>query len=446
MKKYFIKTYGCQMNHSDSMIVSKILNDAGFKKIENLKEADIILILTCAVREHAEKRVLGQILSLSSLKKRKKCLIGILGCMVKSLKEKLITGCLKEDFIDFLLGPDTYRKLPEIIEKKFKIYENKPIAIIEEEKETYSDILPAIDLEEIESFVTIIRGCNNFCSYCIVPYVRGREKARPIFSLLKEIDFLLSNGKILITLLGQNVLSYKYIENGKIFDFTNLLTTIFEKFPNLKYLHFLTSHPKDLSFQLIEKISEWMKMGKLFKELHLPLQSGSNRILKLMNRKYTREEYYEKVKYLKELLPDISITTDLIVGFPTETEEDYEATLEMVKKIEFDFAYMFKYSERPYTTARNIFPKINEEVKQERLEKLINLQNEITKRKNEEMVNKNYPIIIIKNQNNESLGRLPNNKLAIVKEKLAVGKEYIVKILKIDGWTPIGETIKEFNN
>ncbi len=444
MKKYFIKTYGCQMNQADSLVVSKILDDAGFKKTENFKEADVILILTCAVREHAEKRVLGQIFSLSSFKKRKKCLIGILGCMTKVLKERLINGCLKENFIDFLLGPDTYRKLPEIIEKKFKIYEDKTTTIVEEEKETYCDILPTIDSKEIESFVTIMRGCNNFCSYCIVPYVRGRERSKPIFSILKEIDFLLLNGKLLITLLGQNVLSYKYVENEKIFDFANLLTTIFEKFPDLKYLHFLTSHPKDLSFPLIEKISEWMKMGKLFKELHLPLQSGSNRILKLMNRKYTREEYYEKIKYLKELVPDISITTDLIVGFPTETEEDYEATLEMVKKIEFDFAYMFKYSERPYTSARDIFPKVSEEVKQRRLERLINLQNEITKRKNEEMVNKNYSIIIIKNQNNESLGRLPNNKLAIVKEKLTIGKEYIIKILKIDGWTPIGETIKEF--
>ncbi|MEO0122326.1 MAG: tRNA (N6-isopentenyl adenosine(37)-C2)-methylthiotransferase MiaB [candidate division WOR-3 bacterium] len=443
MRKYFIKTYGCQMNLADSLIVSKILNDAGFEKTENIKEADIVLILTCAVREHAEKRALGQIFSLGSLKKRKKCLIGVLGCMARGLKEKLTEGCLKENFVDFLLGPDAYRKLPAIIEEKFKNYENKPITIIEEEKETYCDILPEINQEGIEGFVTIMRGCDNFCSYCIVPYVRGRERARPISSILQEIDFLLSKGKILITLLGQNVLGYKDKENDKILDFSYLLTTIIEKFPNLRYLHFLTSHPKDLSFELIEKIAQLMNLGKLFKELHLPLQSGSNRILRLMNRKYTREEYYEKIKYLKELVPDVSITTDLIVGFPTETEEDYEATLDMVEKIGFDFAYMFKYSERPYTKARNIFPKISEEIKQERLEKLINLQNEITKRKNEEMINKNYPIIITKNQNNESIGRLPNNKLAIVKEKLSIGKEYIIKIIKIDGWTPIGEIIKE---
>ncbi|MEO0097539.1 MAG: tRNA (N6-isopentenyl adenosine(37)-C2)-methylthiotransferase MiaB [candidate division WOR-3 bacterium] len=442
MRKYFIKTYGCQMNLSDSSVVSRILEDAGFKKTENLKEADIILILTCVVREHAEKRALGQILSLSSLKKRKKCLIGILGCMARSLKEKITAGFIKENSIDFLLGPDAYRKLPEIIEEKFKNYENKPITIIEEEKETYCDILPEINQEGIEGFVTIMRGCDNFCSYCIVPYVRGRERSRPISSILQEIDFLLSNGKILITLLGQNVLGYKDKENGKILDFSYLLTTIIEKFPNLRYLHFLTSHPKDLSFELIEKIAQLMNAGKLFKELHLPLQSGSNRILKLMNRKYTQEEYFEKIKYLKELVPDVSVTTDLIVGFPTETEEDYEETLDMVKKIEFDFAYMFKYSERPYTQARNIFPKISEEVKQERLEKLINLQNEITKRKNEKMIGNNYPIIIIKNQNNESLGRLPNNKLAIMKEKLSIGKEYIIKIIKIDGWTPIGKVIK----
>ncbi|MCS7249539.1 MAG: tRNA (N6-isopentenyl adenosine(37)-C2)-methylthiotransferase MiaB [candidate division WOR-3 bacterium] len=442
MKKYFIKTYGCQMNQADSLVVSRILDEAGFKNVKNLKEADVILILTCAVREHAERRALGQIFSLSSLKKKKRCLIGILGCMARTLKERLIDGCLKEGLFDFLLGPDAYRRLPEIIENKFKNYEDRPIAIIEEEKETYSDILPQINYEGIEGFVTIMRGCDNFCSYCIVPYVRGRERSRPISSIIKEIDFLLSKGKKLITLLGQNVFGYKNIENGRILNFADLLTNIFEKFSNLKYLHFLTSHPKDLSFELIEKISKLMKEGKLFKELHLPLQSGSNRILKLMNRKYTREEYYEKVKYLKELIPEISITTDLIVGFPTETEEDYEATLEMVRKIEFDFAYMFKYSERPYTKAREIFPKVEEEVKQERLEKLISLQNDITKRKNEEMINKSYPIIIIKVQNKESLGRLPNNKLAVVKEELEVGKEYIIKIIKIDGWTPIGEIIK----
>ncbi|MCX7836487.1 MAG: tRNA (N6-isopentenyl adenosine(37)-C2)-methylthiotransferase MiaB [candidate division WOR-3 bacterium] len=442
MKKYFIKTYGCQMNQADSLVVSRILDEAGFKNVKNLKEADVILILTCAVREHAERRALGQIFSLSSLKKKKRCLIGILGCMARTLKERLIDGCLKEGLFDFLLGPDAYRRLPEIIENKFKNYEDRPIAIIEEEKETYSDILPQINYEGIEGFVTIMRGCDNFCSYCIVPYVRGRERSRPISSIIKEIDFLLSKGKKLITLLGQNVFGYKNIENGRILNFADLLTNIFEKFSNLKYLHFLTSHPKDLSFELIEKISKLMKEGKLFKELHLPLQSGSNRILKLMNRKYTREEYYEKVKYLKELIPEISITTDLIVGFPTETEEDYEATLEMVRKIEFDFAYMFKYSERPYTKAREIFPKVEEEVKQERLEKLISLQNDITKRKNEEMINKSYPIIIIKVQNKESLGRLPNSRLTVVKEELEVGKEYIIKIIKIDGWTPIGEIIK----
>lgn len=442
MKKYFIKTYGCQMNQADSLVVSAILNNAGFEKTENIKDADIILILTCTVREHAEKRALGEIFSLSSFKKRKKCLIGILGCMARTLKEKIVSGCLKENIFDFLLGPDAYRQLPEIIEEKFKNYNNQPLTIIEEKEETYSDILPAVNYSEIESFVTIIRGCNNFCSYCIVPYVRDRERARPLSSILKEIDFLLNKGRKIVTLLGQNVLSWKNYENNRLLEFSHLLEIILEKFFNLRFLYFLTSHPKYLNFQLIEKIAQLMKSGRLIKELHLPLQSGSNRILKLMNRKYQKKEYYEKARYLKELIPEIRITTDIIVGFPTETDEDYQATLESVKKIQFDFAYMFKYSDRPYTAAQNIFPKVSEEVKQERLERLINIQNEITKKKNGEMLDKNYQIIIIKNQNGESVGRAENNKLVIVKRQLEIGKEYLVKILKIDGWTPIGEVIE----
>jgi tRNA-2-methylthio-N6-dimethylallyladenosine synthase len=444
MKKYFIKTYGCQMNQADSLLVSSILNNAGFERTENINEAEIILILTCAVREHAEKRALGEIFSLSSLKKKKRCLLGILGCMAKSLKEKISGGCLKENFCDFLIGPDNYRQLPEVIEKKLKNCDQQVLTIIEDKKEeTYSDFLPAFNNSEIESFVTIMRGCNNFCSYCIVPYVRGRERARPFPTILKEIDFLLNKGSKIITLLGQNVLGWKnYDENNQFLEFSDLLAIILEKFPSLRFLHFLTSHPKDLTFNLIEKIAKLMKKGRLIKEIHLPLQSGSDRILKLMNRKYTAKEYYEKIKYLKELVPEVSITTDLIVGFPSETEEDYEATVEMVKKIQFNFAYMFKYSERPYTTANNLFPKVSEEVKQERLEKLIKIQNEITKRKNEEMINKHYYIIVTKKQNGESWGRAENNKLVVVKKELTLGEEYLVKILKIDGWTPIGEVIK----
>jgi tRNA-2-methylthio-N6-dimethylallyladenosine synthase len=432
-RTFFIKTYGCQMNLYDEGIVRELLKREGLVATKREEEADFLLILTCAVRRHAERRALGFLSSLVRLKRNHPTKrIGILGCLARALGEKAFAYGA-----DFVLGPDEYRKLPDIIRMEGKGTVNEIPT-----DETYDDLHP--EPNGITAFLSIMRGCNNFCAYCIVPYCRGRERSRNFNQILKEAKGLVEKGVKEITLLGQNVLSYKS-EAG---DFLALLKEL-NAIEGLQRIRFLTSHPKDFSFPLIEGIANLIKKGKVCPEFHLPLQSGSNKILSRMGRKYTREEYLEKIRYLRLLLPDCAITTDILVGFPTEEREDFQLTLDMVERIRFDFAYMFKYSERPYTKARFLTPKVSEEEKQERLSLLITIQNRITKEKCEETIGKVFPVLIEEIREDGAQGKTPQGKFVIIPEQkngITVGETYPVKIERLVGWTPIGNLLLSSEN
>ncbi len=423
-KGFFIKTYGCQMNLYDEGIVKEILQREGWELVEDENEAKLLLILTCSVRRHAERRALGFLSSLTRLKaKDPNKRIGVLGCMAKALGEKLL-----QFGADFFLGPDEYRALPSLIKGEAREVDHL---------ETYEEIKPKGG--GIKAFLAIMRGCDNFCSYCIVPYCRGRERSKGFREVIEEAKGLVREGIKEITLLGQNVLAYS--RNG--FTFLDLLKELNE-IKGLKRIRFLTSHPKDLSFNLIEEMAKLISLGKLCPEFHLPLQSGSNRILSLMNRHYTKEEYLAKIRYLQRLIPDVSITTDLMVGFPTEEERDFQETMAVVEEVKFDFAYMFKYSERPFTKANEIEPKVKEEEKNTRLSHLISTQNRITKEKNEEMVGKEFEVLIEEIREGEAIGKTPQGKLVIIKSQpIAVGEIYSVWIERLVGWTPIGKIWRE---
>lgn len=369
--RYYIETYGCQMNESDSELVMSILNDAGHQCVDDISDADIILFNTCSVREHAEQRVLGRISNERHRKQTNKALkIGVLGCMAQRLGDELILNDLG---IDFVVGVDQYKMLPDLLAEQsgFSLQMNK--------EEVYDNIIPQHQGEHC-GFVTIMRGCDNFCTYCIVPYVRGRERSRSYKDIASDIEEALSKGMRDITLLGQNVNSYLFDD----LDFPDLLSRIEADFPELYRLHFITSHPKDLSLKLIDT----MAISKLICEhIHLPLQSGNSEVLAKMNRKYSYKEYYEKALALRKAIPDIAITTDLIAGFPSETDSQFEDTLEAMKQIRFDYAFCFKYSPREGTTAAT-FDQLDEQVRLKRLQQMIDLQREITLEKYREMIGK----------------------------------------------------------
>lgn len=428
-KTFFIKTYGCQMNLYDEGIVREILKREGYKPTRE-EEASLLLILTCAVRRHAERRALGFLSSLKKLKReRPERKIGVLGCLAKAWGEKILSFGA-----DFALGPDNYQKLPAMIKDSTVGVETADSSI-----ETYEDLLP--EPKGVSAFLAIMRGCDNFCTYCIVPYCRGRERSKKLLKVLAEAKILIEKGVKEITILGQNVLAYKDGER----DFLTLLKEL-HSLEGLLRIRFLTSHPKDLSFPLIEELARLVKEGKVCPEFHLPLQSGSDKILSLMGRRYTQKEYREKINYLRQLLPDCALTTDLMVGFPGEEEEDFQETLKMVEEIRFDFAYMFKYSERPFTKAKEIEPKVSEKEKQERLSQLISLQNQITKEKNEEMIGKIFPVLIEGIKEDGAFGKTPQGKLVIIPSLSQEGRKgeiYQIKIEKLEGWTPIGTLFKE---
>lgn len=428
-KTFFIKTYGCQMNFYDEGIIREILKKEGYEPGKE-EEAELLLILTCAVRRHAERRALGFLSSLKRLKRRRpERKIGVLGCLAKVLREEIFSFGA-----DFALGPDNYEKLPEMIKDSVIGVETT-----DSSHETYEEFQP--EPKGISAFLAIMRGCDNFCTYCVVPYCRGRERSKNFLKILGEAKALVGKGVKEITILGQNVLTYK---DGKK-DFLDLLREL-NAIENLTRIRFLTSHPKDFSFRRIEEISHLIKNGKVCPEFHLPLQSGSNKVLSLMGRQYTQEEYREKVNYLRQLLPDCAITTDFIVGFPGEEEEDFQETIKMVKEIKFDFAYMFKYSERPFTKARDITPKVSKIKKQERLSQLISLQNQITKEKTQEMIGKIFPVLIEGIKEDGAFGKTPKGKFVIIPslhKDGVVGEIYPVRIEKLKGWTPIGSIFEE---
>jgi tRNA-2-methylthio-N6-dimethylallyladenosine synthase len=425
-RSFYIKAYGCQMNLYDAGVVKEILENDGYVQVDQENEAEVVLLLTCSVRNHAESRALGR---LASLKRKGNGgrIVGILGCMAQNFKETLIN----QFGADLVVGPDGYRSLPELLNNCLNIH--SPQICIRLNEEIYEDIRPKSN-GKVTGYVSIMRGCNNFCSYCIVPFVRGRERSKNSDYIIKEIEILSQGGIKDITLVGQNVLAYQ--NNG--LDFCDLIKLV-QGIPNIERIHFITAHPKDFNEKVIETLAN---LRKFCQGIHLPLQSGSNRILEMMNRRYSREEYIEKIELARKLIADVSFTTDIMVGFPTETEEDFLATLDLMQRIRFDFAYMFQYSPRPQTKAINIKPIVEPKIGHKRLERLIEIQNQITKENNQALINKDFEIMIEGHNSIQSIARTRTNKIVIIDKIEPIGRISKAKVIDIRGWTPIGEIKK----
>ena len=423
-KKFFIKTFGCQMNKNDSSIIAQILQNNGYGCAQDPKNADIFIINTCSVREHAEQRALGYISSLKNWRTKQGRILAVVGCMAKRLADDI---AIRFPFVDLILGPDSFRKISGFVSEIYS--QNTKIIETSFSGETYCGIYPK--RIGVSDFVSIMRGCNNFCSYCIVPYVRGEARSRPMDDIEKEIENLVDNRVKDITLLGQNVNEYSY---NKI-DFAGLLNTV-AKIHGLFRLRFLTSHPKDLNDSIIHAV----KMNKNICEwFHLPLQSGSNRILKLMNRHYTKEEYLKLIKKIREEIPDATITTDVIVGFPTETEEEFMETMSIMEEIGFDNAYMYRYSPRKRTKAYE-YESLPEQVIKSRLEKLIAFQGEIIIEKAKQMINKKFEVLFESSaRHGATRGKTRGNKDVIVEQDICPGEVREVIIKEVKGRTPKGQ-------
>ncbi len=409
-KKVYIETYGCQMNVADSEVVVSILSGAGYVSTDNIGDAGLILINTCSIRDNAEQRIWGRLKAISHLKKRKHDVkIGIIGCMAERLKEKLIET---DQLVDIVVGPDAYRELPLLVAEAEAGH--KAVNVLLSREETYADISPVrMDKNGVSSFVSIMRGCNNMCAYCVVPYVRGAERSRNPESILKEVKELYDTGYKEVTLLGQNVDSYKWDSNIETTGFPELLEKVAMINPLLR-VRFSTSHPKDISNDLLHTISRY---ENICKHIHLPAQSGSSRILKLMNREYSREWYMDRVNTIRTIIPDCALSTDMITGFCTETEEDHKESLSLMDWAGFDFAYMFKYSERPGTkAARKYKDDVAENIKSERLSEMISLQNKLSAQAKKNDVGKVYEVLIegFSKRSDEYLsGRTSRNKVVV---------------------------------
>lgn len=405
-KKLFIETYGCQMNVADSEVIASVMQMAGYSVADTLEEADAVFMNTCSIRDNAEQKILNRLEFFHSLKKKKRGLIvGVLGCMAERVKDDLITN----HHVDLVVGPDAYLTLPELIASVEA--GEKAMNVELSTTETYRDVIPSrICGNHISGFVSIMRGCNNFCTYCIVPYTRGRERSRDVESILNEVADLVAKGYKEVTLLGQNVNSYRY---GDV-NFAQLLARVADVSPLLR-VRFATSHPKDLSDELIDTIAAW---PNICRAIHLPAQSGSSRILELMNRKYTREWYLGRIAAIRRRLPDCSISTDLIAGFCTETAEDHAQTLSLMREVGYEFAYMFKYSERPGTKAqRTMTDDVPEEVKTARLTQIIGLQNDLSLESNRRDVGRHFEVLVegtSKRSADEVYGRTSQNKVVIL--------------------------------
>jgi len=431
-RKVYIETYGCQMNEYDTELVYGILKEHGISKADRLEEADIILVNSCSVREGADNRAISRASQLTHLKrKRSGLVIGIIGCVAQRDKGKLLE---KYRGIDLVLGPDSYRKLPEIL----KNMNGSPVVKTEAKRsELYDDIIP-FRQTSVSAYVSIMRGCDKFCSFCIVPYVRGRERSRSPQSVIEEVRKAVDSGYREIVLLGQNVNSYRY----ERVDFPQLLLMVSD-IEGVERIRFTSPHPQDVDERLLEVMKE---RDNVCKHIHLPLQSGSTRILKLMNRNYTREEYLELVEKIKEYVPEGAITTDIIVGFPSEREEDFLDTVDVMDRVRFDSAFMFKYSPRPGTKAAKMEDDVPETEKDRRLRVVIEKQKEHTLYRNKQLVGKIEKILIEskgKKEEHEVRGRTDTNKLVVVKGiDCKVGEFVQVKIVDAAGVTLFGELIE----
>jgi tRNA-2-methylthio-N6-dimethylallyladenosine synthase len=438
-KKLYIETYGCQMNVADSEVVASILSDSGYKLTDTINNAELILINTCSIRENAEQRVWGRLDFIKNLKRKKpEIVVGVIGCMAERLKEKLIET---DKLVDIVVGPDAYRGLPLLVAEAES--GNKGVNVLLSREETYADISPVrMDKNGVTSFISIMRGCNNMCAYCVVPYVRGAERSRNPESIINEATDLFEKGYREVTLIGQNVDSYIWKNDIQTIRFPELLEKVALVNPKLR-VRFSTSHPKDLSDELLLTM---IRYENICRHIHLPAQSGSSRILKLMNREYTREWYMDRITAIKKIIPDCSISTDMITGFCTETEEDHEESLSLMEWAEFDFAYMFKYSERPGTkAARKYKDDVSEEIKALRLNEIISLQNRLSARSKKTDVGTIQEVLIegtSKRSASQLYGRNSQNKVVVFPKGDSVKGEYIrVFIEKSTSATLIGKNI-----
>ncbi len=440
MKHLYIETYGCQMNVADSEVVASVMKMAGYEPCESLDEADAVFLNTCSVRDNAEQKIIHRLEALNAMRRKgRKLIIGVLGCMAERVKD----GLLNEHGADLVAGPDAYLSLPDLIAQAE--VGNKAIDIELSTTETYRDIVPERYCgSRISGFVSIMRGCNNFCHYCIVPYTRGRERSRDIESILTEARDLESRNYKEITLLGQNVNSYCWKrEDGTEIRFPELLRTVARAVPGLR-IRFSTSHPKDMSDETLHVIAE---EPNVCRHIHLPVQSGSNRILKLMNRKHTREWYMDRVAAIRRIVPDCGLSTDIFAGYCSETEEDHQLSLSLMRECGYDSAFMFKYSERPGTYASRHLPDdVSEEVKIRRLNELIALQNELSAESNAKCVGKEYEILVegVSKRSREQLfGRTEQNKVVVFDRGTHHPGEYVrVRITSSSSATLQGEEIR----
>ena len=440
LKKIYIETYGCQMNVADSEVVASIMQMDGFEPTENMLEADTLFINTCSVRDNAEQKIISRLEYFQSLKKKKKKLIiGVLGCMAERVQEELI----QKHKVDLVAGPDSYLDLPHLIGSIES--GEKAINVKLSTTETYKDVIPLkLSGVKISGFVSIMRGCNNFCSYCVVPYTRGRERSREVESILNEIRTLKEQKYKEVTLLGQNVNSYLWKGNGEenAVDFSRLLELVAQEVPEMR-IRFTTSHPKDMGDATLEVIARY---PNICKHIHLPAQSGSTKILKAMKRKYTREDYLERIAVIRRILPDAAISTDLFCGFSSETEEDHQETLSLMREAGFDSAFMFKYSERPGTYAAGHLPdNVPEAEKIRRLEEIIALQLELSLMRNKEEVGKIREALVegfSKRSREQLFGRTSQNKVVIFdKGNHRVGDYVNVRIKEASAATLFGESL-----
>lgn len=412
-KRLFIETYGCQMNVADSEVVASIMEMAGYKITDSIEDADAILLNTCSIRDNAEQKIVTRLQYLASLRRKKngqrRLIVGVIGCMAERVRDNLIDN----HGVDLVAGPDSYLDLPAL----FAAAEagEKAINVELSTTETYREVIPSrIGGNRVSGYISIMRGCNNFCSYCIVPYTRGRERSRPVESILRELADLRAKGFREVTLLGQNVNSYNFTdESGVATGFAALLAAVAEAAPEMR-VRFTTSHPKDMSDETIAVIAAH---PNICRHIHLPVQSGSDKVLKAMNRKYTREWYLGRIRAIREAIPDCGISTDLFTGFHDESEEDFEETLSLMREVGFDSSFMFKYSERPGTLASRTMPdNIPEAVKIERLNRMIALQNELSLESNRRDIGKEFEVLVegvSKRSTEQWMGRTSQNKTCV---------------------------------
>ncbi|MBN2519357.1 MAG: tRNA (N6-isopentenyl adenosine(37)-C2)-methylthiotransferase MiaB [Bacteroidales bacterium] len=441
--KIYIETYGCQMNVLDSEVVASIMKDNGYNITESINNADIILINTCSVRDNAEQRVWGRLNVFRQIKKKKpEIIIGVIGCMAERLKDELLE---REKMVDLVIGPDAYRNLPNLLQVAGA--GQKAINVLLSNEELYADINPVrLDKNKVSAFVSIMRGCNNMCAYCVVPYTRGDERSRDLDTIIRETENLVSSGYKEVTLLGQNVNSYHFEKDGTIINFAILLEKVARISPELR-VRFSTSHPKDLPDEVLYVMAAYKNICD---HIHLPVQSGSTRILELMNRNYTREKYLARIASIKRILPDAALSTDVIAGFCTETEEDHKQTLSLMKEVGYDFAYMFKYSERPDTSAaKELKDDVPDEIKSRRLTEIIDLQNQLSAKSKQADVGKIFEVLtegISKKSNQQLFGRTSQNKVVVYPKMNFKPGDYLkVKIIDCTSATLIGDIYEDLD-